>query len=169
MKIWGNAYMAPWTGLHLMPGTEFKICSVSLALWARASRTELFSWVSEEPITRVTKNDDITHISDCVFILYSTLITQSFHLWTSLIISIFTLRQQCDKLVVVCLLNSNFQGSTFGRPRLSYITKLQSDFSSSFNLINNKIKVTLNIMPKNYYSLFLYSITAIDTILSQKN
>lgn len=47
MKIWGKAYIAPWTGLHLMPGTEFKISSVSLALWARASRTELFSWGSK--------------------------------------------------------------------------------------------------------------------------
>lgn len=76
--------------------------------------------------TGVTKNDDITHINDCVFILYSTWITQSFHLRTSLIISSFTLKQQCDKLVVVCLLNCDFQWSTFGQLRLSYITKLQS-------------------------------------------
>lgn len=35
--------MAPWTGLHLIPGTEFRIFSVRLALWARASRTVFFS------------------------------------------------------------------------------------------------------------------------------
>lgn len=55
MKIWGKAYIAPWTGLHLIPGTEFRICSVSLALWARASRTELFSWEHNPSYTRVRK------------------------------------------------------------------------------------------------------------------
>lgn len=43
IKMRGKAYMAPWTGLHLIPGTAFRICSVSLAFSAKAPNTAVFS------------------------------------------------------------------------------------------------------------------------------
>lgn len=42
--IWGKVYMAPCTGLHLIPGTVLKVSSVSLAFSARFANTAVRSW-----------------------------------------------------------------------------------------------------------------------------
>lgn len=52
MVIRGKEYMAPCTGLQLMPGTVFRISSVSLAFSAKALRTAVRSY------TRQRKRDE---------------------------------------------------------------------------------------------------------------
>lgn len=58
MKMRGKAYMAPCTGLHLIPGTVLRVCSVIWAFSARAPSTALFSWKT----TRV-HNTEVRHRS----------------------------------------------------------------------------------------------------------
>lgn len=52
MAFWGRVmrgkvYMAPWTGLQVIPGTALKVSSVSLAFSAKAASTAVRSWRSK--------------------------------------------------------------------------------------------------------------------------
>ena len=47
MVMLGKEYMAPCTGLQLMPGTVFRISSVSLAFSAKALSVAVRSWMKE--------------------------------------------------------------------------------------------------------------------------
>lgn len=48
MVMHGKEYMAPCTGLQLMPCTVLRTCSVSLAFSAKALRVAVRSWVLGE-------------------------------------------------------------------------------------------------------------------------
>lgn len=47
MIIRGKEYMAPCTGLQLMPCTVLRTCSVSLAFSAKALKVAVRSWIWE--------------------------------------------------------------------------------------------------------------------------
>lgn len=47
MLMRGKEYMAPCTGLQLMPGTVLRTCSVSLAFSAKALSVAVRSWKTE--------------------------------------------------------------------------------------------------------------------------
>lgn len=47
----GNEYIAPCTGLHLIPGTMFRMSSVSLAFCARSFSVVVRSYTAGKSIT----------------------------------------------------------------------------------------------------------------------
>ena len=86
MAFWGKVmrgklYMAPCTGLQVIPGTVFKICSVSLAFSAKSANTAVRSWKGEAK----GKGQDCWSHTKCNGYIHITLtrkvnISQIFHL-----------------------------------------------------------------------------------------
>lgn len=66
MVMQGKEYIAPCTGLQLMPGTVLRTCSVSLAFSAKAFKVAVRSWMWQRKKYRYRKKvkprGDVTRI-----------------------------------------------------------------------------------------------------------
>ncbi len=79
MVMQGKEYMAPCTGLQLMPCTVFRTCSVSLAFSAKTLKVAVRSWTRKRENTEEKKQRSLIHLFIIFILFYCYMLWQYKH------------------------------------------------------------------------------------------